>query len=51
MYCGDGLTKETTSVVLCALKIRKITFFFLEKETYLYLTEMVEWMPMDADLN
>ena len=28
--------------VVCALRIRKVTSFFLEKEAYLYLTEAVE---------
>jgi len=32
--------------VVCALRIRKAT----EKEAYLYLTEVVEWMWIYADL-
>jgi len=35
--------------VLYALRIRKVTSFSLEKEMYLYLTETVAWMWIDAD--
>ena len=37
--------------MVCALKIREAASFSLEKEVYLYLTEAVEWMWIDADIN
>jgi len=46
VYCGGGRNYQCG--VLCALRIREAT---LEKEAYLYLTEVVEWMLIDVDLN
>ena len=36
--------------VVRALRTREAISFFLEKITYLYMTEAVEWMRIDADL-
>ena len=36
--------------MVCALRIREVVSFSLEKEVYLNLTEVVEWMWIDANL-
>jgi len=48
--CDGGLAEGVSQCgVVCALKIREETSFFLEKEASLYLTEAVEWMWILTD--
>ena len=37
--------------VVYPLRFRKATFFSLEKDAYLHLTEAMEWMWINANLN
>ena len=46
------LVKENCQCgVVCALSIREMIFFSMKEEAYLYLTEVMEWMRIDAIFN
>ena len=55
--CYGGLAEENCLCGLvrcmcgCAMRIRKATSFSKENEVYLYLSEAMEWMQIDAVLN
>ena len=48
VHCGDGLAKKNYQCgVVCAWRIIEATSSSLEKEVYLYLTEVVVWTWID----
>jgi len=52
VYCGGELAEESYQRgVVYTLRIKEATTSFFEKEAYLYLTEAMEWIQIDADLN
>ena len=52
VYFGGGLVEGNHYCgVVCALKIREVISFSMEKEEDLYLTEVMTWIRIDMNFN